>query len=133
MSNNRLWNCQNPNQGSFSRVLCVCSAGLLRSPTVAWILSNAPFNFNTRAVGTSHSHALVPVDRVHVKWADIIVCVEPEVEFELSQLPVDLEGKRVIALSLPDMYEYRDPVLVEIATEQLIRAFEMEPMENDNV
>jgi predicted protein tyrosine phosphatase len=30
---NRLGNCKNYHQGKFKRVLCVCSAGLLRSPT----------------------------------------------------------------------------------------------------
>ena len=28
------------------RVLCVCSAGMLRSATMAWVLSNSPYNFN---------------------------------------------------------------------------------------
>ena len=51
---NRLGNSKNPYQGDFKKVLCVCSAGLLRSPTAAWVLSNAPFNFNTREIGRAH-------------------------------------------------------------------------------
>ena len=45
---NRLSNVNNRFQGNFKRVLYVCSAGLLRSPTLAEILSQAPYNFNTR-------------------------------------------------------------------------------------
>ncbi len=65
MTFNRLHNMRNPHQGSNKKVLCVCSAGLLRSPTLAWILSNEPFNFNTRAVGTSSEYALIVLDEVH--------------------------------------------------------------------
>lgn len=98
----------------------MCSAGLLRSPTVAWILSNEPFNFNTRAVGSTKSHALIPIDEVHIHWADLIVFVEPEVHEEVWRVfQKELANKFVLMLQLPDMYEFRDPRLVELATEQL--------------
>ncbi len=42
---------QNPYQGKYKRVLCVCSAGVLRSATTAVVLSKEPFNFNTRSAG----------------------------------------------------------------------------------
>ncbi len=74
---NRLGNCHNRHQGEAKRVLCVCSAGLLRSPTTAWILGNPPFNFNTRAAGCVDEYALIPVDDVLIEWADEIVCMEP--------------------------------------------------------
>lgn len=41
--NNRKHMMKHPSQGDFKKVLCVCSGGLLRSPTVAWVLSNPPF------------------------------------------------------------------------------------------
>jgi len=120
--NNRLWNCRNPNQGDFKKVLCVCSAGLLRSPTVAWILSNDPFNFNTRAVGSAPSFALTPIDEVFLKWADVVVFVSPENANEVESR-FDLSKKQVLTLNLPDVFQFRDPRLVEIATEQLKQAF----------
>lgn len=49
---NRAFVIGNSAQGRFRKVLCVCSAGVLRSPTAAWVFSNAPFNFNTRSAGT---------------------------------------------------------------------------------
>lgn len=73
---NRKWNSHNEYQGKHKRVLCVCSAGLLRSPTAAWVLSNPPYNFNTRAAGIDVGHALIPVDDVLIEWADEIVCMD---------------------------------------------------------
>lgn len=121
--NNRFWNCKNPNQGEFKKVLTVCSAGLLRSPTVAWILSNDPFNFNTRAVGSSSSFALTPIDEVFIEWADALVFVQRENEAEVSAR-FDLTRKELIILDIPDSFQFRDPELVRIATEQLKEAFE---------
>jgi predicted protein tyrosine phosphatase len=73
---NRLHNVTNPAQGPAKKVLCVCSAGLLRSPTAAWVLGNPPFNFNTRAAGLMEEYALIPVDDVLLTWADEIVTME---------------------------------------------------------
>ena len=123
MSNNRLWNCKNPAQGDFKKVLCVSSAGLLRSPTIAWVLSNEPFNFNTRAVGSSFSFALTPIDDMFIEWADIVVFVNSETAKEV-EYRFDLTYKHVITLELPDVFKFRDPRLVEIAKKQLAEAFE---------
>ena len=69
---NRLGNVSNGFQGKFRRVLCVCSAGLLRSPTLAEILSQPPYNFNTRAVGIAKEFALIPIDMAHAAWSTLV-------------------------------------------------------------
>jgi predicted protein tyrosine phosphatase len=108
---NRLANATNLFQGKYKRVLCVCSAGLLRSPTAALVLSQEPYNYNTRATGLTKEFALVPVDRVLLHWADEIVCMNPEQAEELRErLETD---KPVIVLNIEDRYRYRDPELVE--------------------
>jgi len=107
---NRAWNCQNPNQGKYKRVLCVCSAGLLRSPTVAWVLSNHPWNYNTRAVGLDVGHALIPIDDVLLEWTDVVVCMD-EYQQKLLQ---GRTKKPVHNLRIGDNFEYRDKGLVEI-------------------
>lgn len=117
-----MWNIKNPFQGDRKKVLCVCSAGLLRSPTVAWILSNEPFGYNTRAAGIDTDHALIPVDDALINWADTIVFVEPEVA-ERAKRVFDIPETRLVCLNLPDMYPFRDPELVELATDQLKRVF----------
>lgn len=109
---NRLANCTNPWQGKFKKVLCVCSAGLLRSPTAALVLSQEPFNFNTRAAGLTKEFALVPVDKVLLAWADEIVCMTEEQAEELRLLLGDKE-KPIVVLNIEDSFAYRDPALID--------------------
>ena len=123
---NRLHNMRNPNQGKAKKVLCVCSAGLLRSPTLAWILSNEPFNYNTRAAGTSTEYALIVLDEVQLQWADAVVFVDEGnhnvARYEFAELIDNMEHH---VLKIPDMYQFRDPKLIEAATEQLKEAFKV--------
>jgi predicted protein tyrosine phosphatase len=116
---NAMWNCHNPNQGDYIKVLTVCSAGLLRSPTIAWYL-NKHWDFNCRAVGV-YDYALVPVDEVLIDWADWIICVDKEKARYVIDNFGDYIGvkKQVIYLDIPDIYGYRDPKLVKIIEEQL--------------
>lgn len=112
---NQLHNARNPHQGDYRRVLTVCSAGLLRSPTAAWVLSQPPYNFNTRAAGIDASHALILVNTVLLSWADEVVTMEPwmavEIKKRLGQVLGGL-GKPVIALDIADVHPYRDHRLV---------------------
>lgn len=110
MSNNRKWNCSNPNQGKFKRVLCVCSAGLLRSPTLAWVLSNEPYSYNTRACGIDVGHALIPIDDVLIEWADEIFCMDEYQEKRLRELT----HKPITNLRIGDNFEYREKGLIAI-------------------
>ena len=124
---NRLHNISNPNQGNAKKVLCVCSAGLLRSPTVAWILSNDPFNYNTRAVGTSLEYALIQIDDIHIQWADAIVFVEKcHYDWACWDHKELINNMEHHVLTIPDIYRFRHPKLVEIATEQLKEAFKLD-------
>ena len=123
---NRLHNMKNPNQGKAKKVLCVCSAGLLRSPTLAWILSNEPFNYNTRAVGTSNDYALIVLDEVNLQWADVVVFVDKEnhsiARYEFAEL---IDNMECHVLKIPDVYQFRHPKLIEAATNQLKEAFKV--------
>lgn len=109
---NRLANSSNEYQGDYKRVLCVCSAGLLRSPTAALVLSQPPYNYNTRAAGLDRDFALVVVDEVLLKWANEVVCMTSE---QKEALDKRLNGtKPVICLHIEDSYSYRDPELVRL-------------------
>lgn len=106
--NNRKHNCTNPYQGRYKRVLCVCSAGLLRSPTAANVL-HKEFGYNTRAAGIIEDYALIPVDEVLIEWAEEIVCME----FYQEELLRVLTKKhnpdvKIICLEVPDTYPYMD-------------------------
>ena len=124
VTRNRLGNSKNPYQGDFKKVLCVCSAGLLRSPTAAWVLSNAPFNFNTRAVGANPEYAMLMLDAVNVCWADEVVVMDNSQKNQVLALCEEYGwNKPVHVLNVPDDYGYRDPELVELLTEELSKVF----------
>lgn len=106
----RSYNSSNPFQGYYKRVLCVCSAGLLRSPTTAIVLSQKPFNFNTRAVGIEESFALILVDQVLLEWADEIVCMTQGQKERLSKLT----NRPIHCLEIEDSFAYRDKKLMRL-------------------
>lgn len=117
MRNNALWNCKNPYQGDAKRVLCVCSAGLLRSPTIASILNKQ--GYNTRAAGV-HDYALVELDEVLIEWADkIIFADQSHLDACNTVFPDILEDKEYVVLGIPDIYGYNDPKLVKIIEDKL--------------
>lgn len=123
----------NAYQGKHRKVLTVCSAGCLRSPTAAHILSSPPWNFNTRCAGTSSEYAIVPVTHALIAWADVILVMDSfqqqhvnEMQHNLVDEIVDFQYKQVINLEIEDDYDYRNPKLVEIMTEKFKELFPIE-------
>lgn len=116
--NNRLHNVTNPNQTKVKKVLCLCSAGLLRSPTTANVLHQT-YGFNTRAAGVAADYALIPVDDVLLAWADEILCVSKEVRHDLLMYFPELnKDPRVLSMNLPDRYQWNDKELINCIKEQ---------------
>lgn len=110
---------KHPSQGEFKRVLCVCTGGLLRSPTAAWVLSNPPYNFNTRSCGTSEEFALIYLDRYLIEWADEIVCMNENHYHVVLGIFEDIKvSKPVKVLKIENDYYYRDPALVQLIKER---------------
>lgn len=118
---NRLGNAGNNYQTRAKRVLCLCSAGLLRSPTAANVL-HREYGFNTRAAGVSEDFALVVVDPVLLRWADEVVCLEQRVKDELDELIRRMElypdTASIVVLDVPDHFEWNDTRLQQIIKEQ---------------
>ena len=106
---NALHNVGNPNQTNAKRVLCVCSAGLLRSPTTANVL-HKEYGYNTRAAGINEEYALIPVTPLLLHWADEIVCMEPHQKEDLETLlsQNDLYTTQVYCLNVPDRFQWQD-------------------------
>lgn len=117
---NKLSNCKNKFQGTTKKVLCICSAGLLRSPTAAVVLSQEPFNFNTRAAGINSEYALIDVDDVLMEWADEFVVMESwmsqDLDLRLNRL--GLQSKDILCLNIPDEFAYRDPNLMQMISDK---------------
>lgn len=119
---NRFHNIRNPYQGNAKKVLCVCSAGLLRSPTLAHLLSDDPWNYNTRAVGTDVGHALIPVELVHLVWADLIICMNGEQERYIKEMKKSSKWEvraKITCINVPDAFGYREPALIDLLKERI--------------
>ena len=124
----RVQNSDNSNQGKALRVLCVCSAGLLRSPTAAFILSNAPYNFNTRSAGIESSYALIVVDEPLLVWADLIICMDKHQAKRLKDMYNNIQygaykSPEIIVLDTPDIYGFKHPKLMEIMSNKFAAKF----------
>lgn len=103
-------------EGAHKKVLCVCSMGLLRSPTLAWILSNPPYNYNTRSAGTDPL-ALIPLTTGLIDWAEEVYCMNSRQELSVRGLA---EKKiRIYNLCVPDLYCYRAEGLVALLQDRL--------------
>lgn len=112
-SRNQLANTRNEFQGPAKKVLCVCSAGLLRSPTMAHVLATR-MGYNTRACGTSPEYALIPVTEALLFWAEEVHVVK-EQEFVLRNYLELLQLERdVVVYDIPDNFERNDPELVRL-------------------
>lgn len=113
---NRLHNVTNPYQGKTKKVLCVCSAGLLRSPTTANVL-HREFGYNTRACGVNPEFALIAFDTVLAEWADEIVVMETWMGHILHDWK-----EKVICLNVPDSFAYMNEELQKLIKENYINA-----------
>ena len=114
----------NPFQGTALKVLCVCSAGLMRSPTLANVLHKR-LGHNTRAVGTAKDFALTPINEAHIAWCDVIVFVDEDCKTYLDKEDWELIqewGVMQITLDIPDEFIYGDPQLEVICFEQYCEA-----------
>lgn len=112
-SMNQKANVNNPYQGSRIKALTVCSAGLLRSPTMAKFLSDLGI-YNTRACGTSQEYALVPITEALILWSDEIHVVKEQADIvyqllDLFEFTYGTNGdpgrhKPVYIYDIPDQY-----------------------------
>jgi len=130
---NKLGNTKNRAQGTYKKVLCVCSAGLLRSPTAAWMLSNDPWNFNTRAVGIAEDYALTDLEYQHLAWADEIVVMDIFQKNMVLDLvyrfnlevyeDYKIKAPLIHVLDVPDFYGYRESMLVDALNKRFLEIF----------
>lgn len=124
---NRLAVIKNRSQLHFQRVLCVCSAGVLRSPTAAWLLSQEPYNFNTRSCGNEH-YALIPLTEELVVWADEIVVMDDYIQADVNRIIAlayhpEESHPLVHNLNIEDDFDYRDPNLVQVMQDKFRQIF----------
>lgn len=114
---------KNEAQGRYLRVLFICSAGLLRSPTAAKVAGE--FNINARAAGSLPYLALIPVSANLVTWADKLVFMNQE-NFEqtleiFKEQPDFIEAikNKSMVWSIEDYYDYNDKMLQSVIREKI--------------
>lgn len=130
MRMNRMANAKNEYQGKYKRVLTVCSAGMLRSPTLAHLLFEE-YGFNTRSAGSSKDYALIRADEVLLHWADEIVFIEQE-NLDETRAFFDVPEEKAFVLNIPDNYEYMNDSLQQMLLDKY-REIVMNRDENDDL
>ena len=120
---NQLANVHNPYQRLAPKALCVCSAGLLRSPTIAKFLTER--GYNTRACGTSLDYALIPLSEALLEWADEIHVVKEQSHI-INQALQELNlATTVYVYDIPDKFSTFEPQLLSII-ESIYNSFKSE-------
>lgn len=117
---NQLANANNPFQSDRPKALCVCSAGLLRSTTIAHVL--ARLGYNVRNCGMSQEYALIPISTALVNWADEVHIVKEQEENFWSQLKeagMSFPAEKVFVYDIPDSFEAFDPEVISIIEQTL--------------
>lgn len=112
---NQMMNAGNPYQSSRVKALCVCSAGLLRSTTIAHVLNNR--GYNVRNCGMAQEYALVPISTALVRWADEIHVVKEQHENlikEMREHGLMFPADKIFVYDIPDTYEAFDPELIKL-------------------
>ena len=95
-----------------TKVLFVCSRNRRRSLTAEKLLEGLP-GYEARSVGTQPSARIV-VTEGHIGWADLIIAMEKSHAAKLRlKFPEALAGKRLVALHIPDDYDFMDAALIE--------------------
>lgn len=116
---NQVGNSTNPYQGDAVKALCICSAGLLRSPTIAKYLTGK--GYNTRAVGMSEDYALVPLSTALIAWSDEIHIVIEQYDnlmFELRERDIDYPPSNIYVYDLLDIFGTFSPELEHLIDEE---------------
>jgi predicted protein tyrosine phosphatase len=115
---NAMQNCHNHYQGPRKRVLVICSAGLLRSPSIANYLERTK-GWNCRAAGL-YDHALVQVDYVLAAWADMIICVHPDITKDfISRFPQEHFQGKLVTFNIDDVYGYKEHKLMRLISKEV--------------
>jgi predicted protein tyrosine phosphatase len=95
-----------------TKLLFVCSQNRLRSLTAEKLFGGMP-GFEVRSAGTQPDARIV-VTEGHVRWADIVFVMEKSHLNRMRRKLGDaLDGKRVITLHIPDLYNLMQPELIE--------------------
>ena len=102
------------------RALFLCSQNYLRSPTAEIIFTGHP-HVEVRSAGLD-SDAVRTVTEEDILWSDCIFVMERAHRNRLQKkFWHAAQGKRIVCLDIPDIYERMDPELVRLLQERVGR------------
>ncbi len=95
------------------RLLFICSANRLRSPTAEQVFSQYP-DVEATSAGLSHD-AVDPLTPEHLEDIDLIFVMEKAHRNKLSRhFKAHIKTARVICLNIPDDFEFMQPELIRL-------------------
>ena len=96
-----------------NNILFVCGKNKWRSPTAEQIFATRP-HIDCTSAGLSHD-AEVRVSAELVEWTTLIFVMEKQHKTKLSsQFKMQLQGKKVVCLDIPDSYQFMEPRLIKL-------------------
>jgi predicted protein tyrosine phosphatase len=111
------------------KVLFVCDANRLRSPTAEAIFSKRPL-LDVKSAGLA-KQATVPLTIELLEWADLIFVMEKRHRNIIqSKFKEIYQHKRIICLYIPDDFEFMDPELISLLEEKFSPYLERHPTPN---
>jgi predicted protein tyrosine phosphatase len=94
------------------KLLFICSQNRIRSLTAEHMMQGAP-GCAVKSAGTE-PNSRIRVNEGHIGWADFIFVMEKKHRRILEEnFPEALNGRKVICLHIPDVYQYMEPALVD--------------------
>jgi|GEM_PF-383783 len=106
---------------SKKRLLFICSANMMRSPTAEDLFKDSE-KYETKSAGILDM-AVVKATQAHIDWADTIFIFSEKENGHLTCLRrhFDIAGKEVIDLGIPNIYDRGDPELVRLLKGKLAK------------
>ena len=100
------------------KVLFVCDANRLRSPTAEAIFTGRP-HLDVKSAGLA-TQATVPLTIELLEWADLIFVMEKRQRNTIqSRFKEIYRRKRIVCLYIPDDFEFMDPELIVLLEERV--------------
>jgi predicted protein tyrosine phosphatase len=100
------------------KLLFVCSANMLRSPTAEAVFSQYE-GIEASSAGTN-SDAETPLSADLIEWADVVVAMEQHhARFLQERFGYLLRRRRVAVLGIPDRFDFMEPELVQLLKEKV--------------
>lgn len=103
-----------------ARILFICSENRLRSPTAEAVFSRYK---GVEAIGAGiNPDAATPVTGELIEWADVILVMEKSHQNKIfKKFREHLKDKQVGVLDITDIYDYMEPVLVQLLENKVPR------------